>query len=734
VSTVVLLSKTGQEVPVSSISEFVDLVYGYGYRPKTGSLDANRATLLAAAPPPSPDPSELVRLGDLQTPGTDARVALEAAFVHVDGNGNLILTVGGVDTVVGSGSGGGGGGVNATDSGYDLILLLGQSNMSGRGAPIDTTHYDVSSQRIWQYGASGSYANVISLAIEPLAQHDTPTGIGPGLAFARWYADSVPVNRQVLLVPFAHGGTALSTNATPLGWRRGVSGNLYALALAQAQAALAAAGPNARITAALWLQGETDGDSGTSGAQYQADLDALIAGLRTDLALPNLPFVIGQMVPEYLPSGSRAAINTVQAATPSRLAKTSFATAPIGQDQGDGNHFNAAAQRTIGRNMFNAYQRIATGTADPALPASPGQVTGLTAVSANSTSVAVSWSAPSGAAIYYVEYKLDTDSTWTRAGTPTGTSLTVTGLTTGSLYDFRVTAVNSAGPGTASTTATATPGAATDTTAPSTPTGLIVGTTTATSVPLSWTASTDNVAVAGYRVYRGGTLVGSPTGTTFTDTGLTASTVYSYTVSAVDAAGNQSPQTAGVNATTASGGGGAVVSDSFNRADSTTSLGTADTGQAWTALTGTLGINGNAAYAVVTSNSVAVIDSGLADGTVQVKLTATATGSVMPRLIFRCTDASNYWMLQARGSTGKYQLYKNVAGAFTQLGTDIAVTPTAGDVIQAVLSGSSVTIKVNGVQAATATDAFNSTATKHGIGWAQPTDTTQKFDDFSVSA
>ena len=95
-----------------------------------------------------------------------------------------------------------------------------------------------------------------------------------------------------------------------------------------------------------------------------------------------------------------------------------------------------------------------------------------------------------------------------------------------------------------------------DTTAPSTPTGLTSPGRTASSVSLSWTASTDNVGVTGYEVFRGSTLVGSPTGTSFTDTGLTASTSYSYTVRARDAAGNRSAASSAVTVSTTSGGGG----------------------------------------------------------------------------------------------------------------------------------------------------------------------------------
>ncbi len=90
-----------------------------------------------------------------------------------------------------------------------------------------------------------------------------------------------------------------------------------------------------------------------------------------------------------------------------------------------------------------------------------------------------------------------------------------------------------------------------DSTAPSAPTGL-AGAATATGVTLSWTASTDNVGVTGYDVYRGGALVGSSTQTSYADSGLTAATAYTYTVRAKDAAGNTSAVSAPVTVTTAS--------------------------------------------------------------------------------------------------------------------------------------------------------------------------------------
>jgi len=89
-----------------------------------------------------------------------------------------------------------------------------------------------------------------------------------------------------------------------------------------------------------------------------------------------------------------------------------------------------------------------------------------------------------------------------------------------------------------------------DTQAPTTPTNLTASAISSSQINLSWTASTDNIGVTGYRVYRGGTQVASPSTTSYSDTGLSPSTTYSYTVAAVDAAGNVSAQSTSAQAVT----------------------------------------------------------------------------------------------------------------------------------------------------------------------------------------
>jgi chitodextrinase len=93
-----------------------------------------------------------------------------------------------------------------------------------------------------------------------------------------------------------------------------------------------------------------------------------------------------------------------------------------------------------------------------------------------------------------------------------------------------------------------------DTQPPTVPTGLRATGETSNSVGLSWTASTDNVGVAGYYVYEvngsGSTQLGSTTATSFTATGLNPSTSYTFSVSAYDAAGNVSAASASITAAT----------------------------------------------------------------------------------------------------------------------------------------------------------------------------------------
>ena len=103
---------------------------------------------------------------------------------------------------------------------------------------------------------------------------------------------------------------------------------------------------------------------------------------------------------------------------------------------------------------------------------------------------------------------------------------------------------------------TACHGATSDTTPPTAPANLTATAVSPSQVNLSWNASTDNVGVTGYTVYRNGSPIATTSGantTSYSDTSVAAATTYTYTVDAIDGAGNHSPPSGPVSVTTPSG-------------------------------------------------------------------------------------------------------------------------------------------------------------------------------------
>lgn len=255
-------------------------------------------------------------------------------------------------------------GTDPAGAGYDLILVAGQSNAQGQNNDFDA-RTDPADSRVWVFEGASTYSHQITRAVEPMVHQSGSGGVGPGLPFARWYASTAPSNRRVLLVPAAVAGTAL-TDTSGQTWHPQVRGSLYDGAIAQTNAALAAAGTGARIVAVLWVQGEQDAGNNVPAATYQPLLDALIGGLRRDLAAPNLPFIVGSMVPETYGSTPIAAVH---AGTPTRVRYTAYVQPPTGYARTDQTlHYTAAGQRVIGRLMALALPTAVANTSAPAAP------------------------------------------------------------------------------------------------------------------------------------------------------------------------------------------------------------------------------------------------------------------------------------------------------------------------------------------------------------------------------
>ena len=186
------------------------------------------------------------------------------------------------------------------------------------------------------------------------------------------------------------------------------------------------------------------------------------------------------------------------------------------------------------------------GTSDTTPPSTPAS---LAASAVSSSAINLTWTASTDN-VGVTGYKIF------RGGTQIGTSATNsysdTGLTASTQYSYTVSAYDAAGNNSAqsSSASATTQAAAGDTTPPSTPTNLSATAQSSAVINLTWTASTDNIGVTGYKIYRGGTQIATSATNSYSNTGLTASTQYSYTVSAYDAAGNNSAQSSSASATT----------------------------------------------------------------------------------------------------------------------------------------------------------------------------------------
>ena len=130
---------------------------------------------------------------------------------------------------------------------------------------------------------------------------------------------------------------------------------------------------------------------------------------------------------------------------------------------------------------------------------------------------------------------------------------------------------------------------AADTSAPTVPGGLTATPVSQSRINLAWTAATDNVGVTGYTVRRNGTVVATPSGTNFSDTGLVANTTYNYTVDAFDAAGNISNESTSAQATTLAAGGD-TTAPTVPTGLAATPISTSQIDLAWTASTDDTGV------------------------------------------------------------------------------------------------------------------------------------------------
>ncbi|WP_068605463.1 NPCBM/NEW2 domain-containing protein [Paenibacillus swuensis] len=196
----------------------------------------------------------------------------------------------------------------------------------------------------------------------------------------------------------------------------------------------------------------------------------------------------------------------------------------------------------------------------------PTPPTNLTSPSLTDETVTLTWS-PATDNIGVVAYDVYKDGTLAGSSAPGETLFTITGLSPTTNYAITLRARDAAGNVSDASSALSITTELPDSTAPTTPTGLSVGSVTGTSASLTWTASTDNKGVTSYVIYRNGSQIGVTSGassTSYTANGLIPGTASAFTVKASDAAGNFSEASNEVTAVLAPPASGTVYLSDYS--------------------------------------------------------------------------------------------------------------------------------------------------------------------------
>ena len=210
-----------------------------------------------------------------------------------------------------------------------IYLLMGQSNMAGHGriTAIDK----VPNLRVISFGAD----NYWQPGIDPLHKNH---GVGPGLTFGKLMAERNP-GVVIALIPVAVDSTALSH------WVRGT--RLYNNAVARALLAMRWG----TFKGFVWHQGENDATTSVA-LNYKTKLAQMISDIRTDLGVPNAPFVVGE-IPHFIyhrtEFGWASAVNKRLDGIPDVVPLTGCVSSEGLTSVSDGIHFDGPSQHIMGQ-------------------------------------------------------------------------------------------------------------------------------------------------------------------------------------------------------------------------------------------------------------------------------------------------------------------------------------------------------------------------------------------------
>ncbi|MBL9153612.1 MAG: amidohydrolase family protein [Verrucomicrobiales bacterium] len=230
---------------------------------------------------------------------------------------------------------------------FHLFLLVGQSNMAGRGevTPADQEP----DPRILMFDREGRWVP----AVDPMHWDKPSAGVGLGRSFARAVAQARP-GVTIGLIPCAAGGSPIDT------WKPGAlhdqtQSHPWDDTIRRAAAAL----PAGTLKGILWHQGESDCRPALAPA-YEAKLLDLVGRFRSELKASRVPFLVGQMgkFPDVPWTPEIETVDAVHRRLPGQVPLCGFVSAEGLAHKGDKIHFDSPSYRELGRRYAAAYLRL----------------------------------------------------------------------------------------------------------------------------------------------------------------------------------------------------------------------------------------------------------------------------------------------------------------------------------------------------------------------------------------
>ncbi|MBN8422851.1 MAG: sialate O-acetylesterase [Verrucomicrobia bacterium] len=227
---------------------------------------------------------------------------------------------------------------------FYLFLLVGQSNMAGRGV-VEAQDKEVN-PRVLMLSKEGKWV----AAVDPMHFDKAAAGVGLGKTFGQIIAEANP-GVTIGLIPCAVGGSPIDA------WKPGVfypptKSHPWDDMVKRVELAL----PAGTLKGILWHQGESDSTAVLAPA-YAEKLQDLVKRLRELVKAPEVPLIAGQMgVFDGVPwSPEKKVVNQAHRDLPKQVPHTAFVTAEGLNHKGDKVHFDSAAYRELGRRYAKAF-------------------------------------------------------------------------------------------------------------------------------------------------------------------------------------------------------------------------------------------------------------------------------------------------------------------------------------------------------------------------------------------